>query len=150
MAFLEELKYELWEFGWDGLQKCLKLLIPFLIACFGWKYWKNSYARRRNEYGLRLEQPVQGYVQSVEPNIFIWQGWQGAKVITLGYYVTYTYDYYGQIYEGKDYLPRNNEWAINQMIKQLKDSTYHHHILIRVRQNNPEESQIVIQPLVYY
>ena len=150
MTFLESLKYELWEFGWDGLRGSLKLLLPFLLCCFGWKYWKNSYSERRNRYGLRLEKQVKAELKTIEPRIYVWSNYAGTQLINIGYDLTYNYDFYGKHYEDKDYIPRNSEFPVNQMIKQLQDTTYTSYIQVRIDKNNPNESQIVIQPLVYY
>lgn len=150
MAFLEELKYDLWEFGWGNFLGCLMVIIPITVCCFGWKNWKNSYSERRNTYGERLKIQVNAQLQHIEPRIFIYSGYTGTKARVLGYDLTYTYSCYGKKYEGKDQLPKNSEFPINQMIKQLRDTTYHPYIPIRVDKENPAISQVVIQPLVYY
>lgn len=74
----------------------------------------------------------------------------GSQYINMGYDLTYNYEFYGKSYEGKDYIPRNSEFPVNQMIKQLKDTTYAPYLQIRVTKDNPNKSQVVIQPLVYY
>lgn len=150
MTFLESLKYELWEFGWDGLRASLKLLLPILLCCFGWKYWKNSYSNRRNRYGLRLEQQLKAELETVQPRTFLWVGYWGPKYINVGYDLTYRYDFYGKHYEGKDFIPRHSDFPTKLMINQLNQPDTPSFIQISIAKDNPEESQVVVQSQVYY
>jgi len=118
-----------------------------MFFCFGWKYWKNSYSERRNQYGLRLEKQIKATLKSVQPRTFLWIGYTGANYINVGYNLTYEYDFYGKSYEGKDFIPRNSKFPVHQMIKQLKDTSSIAYIQVRIAKSNPNKSQIMIQPL---
>jgi len=150
MTFLESLKYGLWEFGWDNLRSSLKLILPFLLCGFGWNHWKNSYSERRNQYGLRLEKQIKAELKNIQPRTFLWIGYHGPISVNVGYDLTYTYDCYGIHYKSSDFIPRSSDFPVKEMIKRLQDSSYISYIQIRIAKNNPNKSQIVIQPLVYY
>jgi len=97
-----------------------------------------------------LEKQIKAELKGVQPRTFLWVGYTGPNYINVGYDLTYTYDFYGKHFEGKDFIPRNSDFPVNQMIKELKNSTNISFIQIRIAKDNPTKSQIVVQPLVYY
>ncbi len=144
MSFKEKIEYELWEFGWDGFAKSLKVFVPCLVLYFGWQYWKNSYPERRIKEETSYNAEAIGTITKIEKKYLFIEGYFGNELIFRGYMFDYHFKVNGDYYTSQTFMPKPRTKEMLDFVKLAKKNIRQEHFLINYDSNNPSKNTLVL------
>ena len=141
---MENLRYELWEFGWDGFFKTFRILILLTLFFAGLFLWKQSYPLRRSMVESKYDSQILGHISKIEERKTIRETLRGNYYITLGWKIEYGFMLNDSAFVREIFIPKPRNKEMRDFVKHVNYNWQRGKFQILYDSKNPADNTLKI------